>query len=175
MRIAIRTYYFTQWGQIITSLALFLSTWIVYKKKNKKTVSLVYLRASHILQEFGVVMQILIFIIYWSQIHFKIQDYINQGGLTRRIYFITVHIIPNAWIVIDFIISKYQMHWNDVIYFVALSIVYAINNLIQTKCFERLPYPFLQWNSFDCIYVVFALTGVFILSYWIIYKASHLL
>ena len=51
-------------------------------------------------------------------------------------------------------------------------IVYTINNLIQTKLYERRVYPFMDWKSYDSLVAFFVILVVQALMYFTISTIS---
>ena len=130
------------------------------------------LRLSHVLTEFSMVMQLIIFIIYWVAIHHKLEHYIKLNGLFFEFYMIVIHVQPFCSITFDFIFSKYKMHLSDIKYFMLFSILFGVNNCVQTLLFPRRPYPFLMWNSWFDIITIGILVAIFLFFYYIMYLVA---
>lgn len=170
-----RTYYFTQIGQMIGNISIILSVHIIRSQLNNKKVSLRLLRLTHILSEFAIIMQVTIFIVYWTRIHFQIIERIRSKGQVYEFYMIFVHIIPNIATFIDFGITKYVIIKEDLKYFIVFWLLYGVNNWLQTLFFVRTPYPFLLWESYSDIFVIIIFVFVFIFIYLGIYKLAKIL
>ena len=161
-----KTYYLTQIGASLVTISSIISTYLIYAKINKIVITNRLRRINHLLFEITFAAQILITIVYWSVLHFQIQDFIKSKGPNFIYYMIWNHTIPMLWIWTEFLLSSQIIFVKDLKYIILFGLIYSFNNFLQTKLVAgKLPYPFMTWKDYNSLVSV----GIILMFFWIIY------
>mmetsp|Transcript_11125 Transcript_11125/g.12517 ORF Transcript_11125/g.12517 Transcript_11125/m.12517 type:complete len:88 (+) Transcript_11125:523-786(+) len=73
----------------------------------------------------------------------------------------------------DFVLTNRLILVKDYGYMVSFGLLYTFNNFLQTKLFDREPYVFLTWESYDSLTAVAVIVVAMTLAYFGIAKASE--
>ena len=124
----------------------------------------------HILSEFALICNLVVFTVYWSVIHSEI---IHKYEGWRKFNFYLVHITPLVGIVFTRMTTSIYVnpgHWK---LFVPVSLIYAAINFMETKRSGKAVYWFLTWEDHNSVIIILALNVIFIVLWIGLSKLSH--
>ena len=168
-----RTYYFTQISLSLVTFISILSVIISLMKILSIQIPRKMLRTYQILFQITFTSQTMVFVVYWTSIHHTI-DVLLVGKPEGYLFYIwIVHIVPFLACCVELLIARPVVVLSEIKYILGFQIVYTLNNFIQTKLFDWLPYPFMMWEDYTSLIACFIIAGVTALFYFMASLATN--
>ena len=170
----IRFYFLTNFVATLWLISHLFGSYIALCDWLGRKPSFGILRFQHIMYEVTLMGSLMVTIVYWSILHQGNMKLKAKRGIYIQWLAILHHIIPIFWGIVDIMISKYIFKYGDWIYMAYGGFGWTLNNLIQTKLFDRSPYVFLTWEDRNSIYAVLFLFIFIMIFYFAIWALLSL-
>lgn len=119
-------------------------------------------KAAFITMEFGLAIQIMIVVVYWSLIHEGVMKEVhdNNEGLVVYWIMIFIHFVPFLTILSNVLLTRVVFLYEHYKYCLYLGLVYGFTNFVGTKVRGKPLYAFLTWEDYTSVIIAAGLTVV---------------
>ena len=157
--------YLTQWGANLTFIYV-IAIQFANTQSSKK-----FLRFLQILFALCFTLQFIITLVYWLALHKDLMISLQKRNTPQLITQVIIHLhtIPMFVLLIDFFNTNYKFELGDIVYLNGFSFCYLLVNLVLTKYYDEVIYPFLTWKDYTSVIVsavIFVVFNLFYLAIW---------
>lgn len=160
--------FLTHWGLHFTFFSLTLTYHATNDQKQNpgKVSGLMFLRwrCAVWMYEVAICAEVVLTTLFWVLLYNPPKEF-----TPRWAYFLSIHITPVAFLLIDFCMQRWVFRFNHISLVLFMGIVYAVFNYSYVKLSGRYIYPILKWDDTSSFVLIFAaivmLCAVFTLLY----------
>lgn len=160
--------FMTLWGNLTTLVSTFLSL-----THSADSPNCVRSKVVLFLFEFSMCMQVMIVVLYWTQIHHWLMERIVLYSVDHFIQ-VFIHIIPFLCITASVTFSQVRFKHSHGKWIMIISAIFLMINCVATKIMGRILYPFLPWEElWASIGITIVLVMIVGAVYWVLCKAVN--